>query len=376
MSDLVLFNPAASSWRWSRNDPPSSTAVLDFHQTLPSYGRTPLRSLPSIAAELGLGHVLLKDESDRFGLPSFKILGASYGVFRAVADKLDIAVSDHDPSLDVLGSMASARGLALVTCTEGNWGRAVARMARYLGIPAKIFVPSFMPVTTRAKISEEGAEVAVVNGNYDDSVAAAKQDAETHGSLLVMDFGWEGYEVIPQWVVEGYSTMLNESDEQVVEQTGSGSVTHAFVPVGVGSIAQAVTQHFKDSKRTSGPAKVIAVEPTGAASLKKSLEAGSISSIPTDDTIMCGMNCGTISTTAWPILSSGVDASVVVTDAEAHRAVQDLRAHGVDAGPCGAATLAALRTAAREKRQELGLDQNSLAVLFCTEGSREYDMLE
>jgi len=203
MSDLILLNSAASNWKWCGKTHPgaeasSEAAVLDFHRTLPSYGRTRLQSLPQLAAELGVGHVLLKDESDRFGLPSFKILGASYGVYRAVADKLGILVDSHGPSLELLGSEARTRGVSLVTCTEGNWGRAVARMAKYLGVPAKIFVPSFMPVTTRARIKGEGAEVVVVNGHYDDSVAAAKEEAAKAGSLLVMDFGWEGYEVIPQ----------------------------------------------------------------------------------------------------------------------------------------------------------------------------------
>lgn len=168
--------------------------------------------------------------------------------------------------------------------------------------------------------------------------------------------------------------MLNESDEQVLEQTGSSTVTHAFVPVGVGSIAQAVTQHFKDSKRTAGHARVLSVEPTTAASLKTSLESDVLSSIATDDTIMCGMNCGTVSTTAWPILRSGVDACVLVTDVEAHQAVGDLKAFGVNAGPCGAATLAALRRAVREKREDLGFDEASVVVLYCTEGPREYEV--
>lgn len=168
--------------------------------------------------------------------------------------------------------------------------------------------------------------------------------------------------------------MLNESDEQVLEHTGMGSVTHAFVPVGVGSIAQAVTQHFKDERRTAGHAKVVTVEPTTAASLKTSLDSGMISTIPTEDTIMCGMNCGTVSTTAWPILKKGVDASVAVTDVEAHQAVEDLRALGVGAGPCGAATLAALRRAVLDRGVDLGLDQNSVVVLYCTEGPREYEV--
>jgi diaminopropionate ammonia-lyase len=152
-----------------------------------------------VADELGLGHVLLKDESDRFGLPSFKILGASWGVFRAVAEKLDIPIAKHEPlSLEALGSAARTHSVTLVTCTEGNWGRAVARMAKYLTIPAKIFVPSFMPLTTRQIIRNEGAEVVVVDGNYDDSVAVARREAEKDGALLVMDFGWDGYEVIPE----------------------------------------------------------------------------------------------------------------------------------------------------------------------------------
>jgi diaminopropionate ammonia-lyase len=168
--------------------------------------------------------------------------------------------------------------------------------------------------------------------------------------------------------------MLSESDEQVLDQTGSSSATHAFVPVGVGSIAQAVTQHFKDSLRTTGRAKVITVEPTTAPSLKVSLESDAISSIPTADTIMCGMNCGTVSSTAWPILRAGVDAAVLVTDAEAHQAVEDLKVMGVDAGPCGAATLAALRRAVSERRGELEFDRSSVVVLYCTEGSREYEV--
>lgn len=196
-AELSRLNPLARNWTWSAPRE-SSTAVLDFHRTLPSYGRTPLHSLPELAAELGLGHVLLKDESDRFGLPSFKILGASWGVYRAVAEKLEIPIDDPGLSLEVLGDAARFHNLSLVTCTEGNWGRAVARMAKYLGIPAKIFVPSFMPVTTQTRIGSEGAGVVVVPGSYDDSVVVAKKEAEKDGSLLVMDFGWQGYEVVPQ----------------------------------------------------------------------------------------------------------------------------------------------------------------------------------
>lgn len=209
MAELIRLNPEAVSWTWrgSRRSrgtlqasgpakPPAR--VLDFHKILPDYDKTQLHTLPTLADELGLSNVLLKDESSRFGLPSFKILGASWAVFRAVADKLDIAISSDGPSLESLGAEARAQGLVLVTSTEGNWGRAVARMAKYLGIPARILVPSFMPDTTRERIRSEGADVVVVEGNYDDSVSVARQAAETEGLLLVMDFGWEGYEVVPE----------------------------------------------------------------------------------------------------------------------------------------------------------------------------------
>lgn len=187
-------------------DSHSAADVLPFHQKLPHYQETPLHSLPSVAEELQLGHVLVKDESNRFGLPSFKILGASWAVFRALTDHVAL---DHqsliDNGLDAvslwtrLGKEASSHGLSLITCTEGNWGRAVARMAKLIGMPAKIFVPSFMPETTRHRIRSEGADLVVINGNYDDSVAAARMETDSNrNAILVMDMGWAGYERIPQ----------------------------------------------------------------------------------------------------------------------------------------------------------------------------------
>lgn len=169
--------------------------------------------------------------------------------------------------------------------------------------------------------------------------------------------------------------MLREADAQVKIATGGAPATHAFVPVGVGSIAHAVTRHYKraapgDPSRAS----VLTVEPTTAAGLRTSLEAGNIVPVDTGDSIMCGMNCGTISTTAWPALRSGVDADVTVTDREAHDAVCELERSGLKPGPCGAATLAALRRACRDVRDELRLDRQSVVVLFCTEGGREYEI--
>lgn len=169
--------------------------------------------------------------------------------------------------------------------------------------------------------------------------------------------------------------MLSEADAQVEAVTQRTPATHAFIPVGVGSIAHAVTRHYKNPNQgQTKRASVITVEPTTAACLKASLESGEITTVDTGDSIMCGMNCGTVSSTAWPTLKTGVDAAVTVTDEEAHAAVCQLRDLGLQPGPCGAATLTALRRACGTARQQLGLSTESVVVLFCTEGAREYNI--
>jgi diaminopropionate ammonia-lyase len=168
--------------------------------------------------------------------------------------------------------------------------------------------------------------------------------------------------------VEGYITMLTETDKQLKDMNIQGA-THAIASVGVGSWAQAVTMHYKSK---SPSATVVTVEPDTAASLKTSLEAGKIVPIATGHTIMNGMNCGTVSTTAWKTLKQGVDASVTVSDLDVHHDLQYLHSQNVRVGPCGAATLTALKTLCRNRKEELGLDEHSVVVLFSTEGARDY----
>lgn len=164
--------------------------------------------------------------------------------------------------------------------------------------------------------------------------------------------------------------MLTETDRQLQNQD-INEVTHAIASVGVGSWAQAVTMHYK-SESQSRSATVITVEPDTAACLKTSLEEGRIIPITTGHTIMNGMNCGTVSMTAWEVLKVGVDASVTVSDLDVHQDVQYLHQQGVKNGPCGAAPLSALKKLCKERRSELRLDKNSIVVLFSTEGAREY----
>jgi len=366
MPHQIYTNPSAQTYH-PPPQPPNFSAQLvsTFHASLPSYGPTPLTSLSRLSKDLRTGPIFIKDESSRFSLPSFKILGASWAIHRAFAQILNLPAST---STQEVGAAAHEKGLWLVTCSEGNWGRAVARMARILGVKARVWVPGNCHPATAAMIAGEGAEVCrVEDGNYDDSIAMARKEAEEmEGAVLAMDTSWDGYEEIPGWVVEGYGTMLGEVDEQVRVLTDR-KVSHVVVSVGVGSWAHAVVLHYK-SKVPS--AKVVTVEPDTAACLKTSLEAGEIVTIQTGDTIMAGMNCGTVSKIAWLLLKDGVDAAVTITDTESHKAVQCLRESGINAGPCGAAPLAALQKLV--EAGTLGLGPNSVIVLFSTEGMREY----
>lgn len=321
-----------------------SEAARDFHRTLPTYAPTPLVDLPDLAVELGVGRVLVKDESSRMGLPAFKVLGASWACQQ---------------------TLALHPGAHLVTATDGNHGRAVARMARELGTTATVFVPAVMLERPASLIASEGAEVVRVDGDYDETVrAAAEHAAADVDRELVQDTAWEGYEEVPQWIVDGYRTLLAEVDETLGRQPDL-----VAVPVGVGSLAQAVVAHYRRAG-SDRPTSVLSVEPDTAACVLTSLRDDTPSSVTTASTVMAGLNCGTVSTLAWPVLRDGCDAAITVTDDEALNASTDLETLGVSSGPCGAATLAAVRAALGDpdRRSELDLPDDAVIVLLSTEG--------
>ncbi|GAA3623206.1 diaminopropionate ammonia-lyase [Lentzea roselyniae] len=324
---MKFMRPDARAWRC----PPAPTGVRDFHARLPGYAPTPLTELPALATELRAGRLFVKDESSRLGLPAFKALGASWAVHRVLADQTE--------------------QVTLTTATDGNHGRAVARMARLFHQRAHIFVPHNVHPHAIEAIKAEQAEVTVVRGTYDDAVRMA---AEADG-ILVQDMGWPGYEQIPAWIVEGYGTLCAEIDEQLPDEPDL-----VVIPVGVGSFAQAVITHYRSRDSRT---RLLAVEPDQAACVLASLIAGELRTVPTSDTIMAGLNCGTPSATAWPFLHNGLDAAVAISDAECALAVRDLHALNVHSGPCGAASLAGLR-AVRDDLGDLGT-----VVLISTEGS-------
>jgi diaminopropionate ammonia-lyase len=383
--DLWYSRPA--SRRWICKPPP--VAAASFHASLPGYHPTDLVSLPELASELEVGRVLVKDESYRFGLPAFKVLGASWAIARILTqnDSGRPVGAGGVISLGALRRAAVARPVELVAATDGNHGRAVAWMGRMLGLPVSVFLPSVVPPAAAAAIAAEGAAVTVGADSYDLAVErAAAFAAGSERRVLVQDMAWPGYEQIPAWIVEGYGTVLTETDAQLAA-AGLPLPGLVSVPVGVGSLAQAVVTHYRASAAMgadsaaggqtagSGPA-LLAVEPDSAACVLASLNTGALESVPTGRTIMAGLNCGTPSALALPVLAAGLDAAVAVPDEAAKAAMADLSRLGVPSGPTGAAALAGVRAAlagpgSAARRAELAVTSASTLVLLSTEGRHE-----
>ncbi|KAI4604309.1 hypothetical protein KJ359_000443 [Pestalotiopsis sp. 9143b] len=355
----------------SRLAPFDLSTVTTFHHDLPGYVPSPLVTLHEVAADLGIKGVYIKDESSRFGLPSFKILGASYGAHYALVTSLGLRL---DCDINTLASKARENGSVLFAATDGNHGRAVAFMAKLLSIEARIFVPHSLDDYTKDAIAGEGAKVIVGPGDYDEVVVLAAHEANScAGGVLVQDTSFPGYEDVPAKIVEGYSTIFREIDDQLAER--DLNIDLVISPAGVGSLAHSVLRFYKSYERTA-PSKVMTVEPDTAACLYKSLQAGANSSVQvtTSQTIMTGLNCGTVTHSAWPDFKACLDGSVTISDFEAHSAVQDLKAYGVESGPCGAAGLAALKYLVASFREEARLNEDSVVVLLNTEGPRPYAM--
>ncbi len=333
---------------------PASAGARDFHAGLPGYAPTPLVDRPGLAAGLGVGRVFVKDEATRMGLAAFKVLGASWAVQQVL--------TRQPPGTEML----------LVTASDGNHGRAVAWMARLLGHRARVFVPRGVHPVAVAAIAAEGAQVTEVSGSYDQAVRQAAEAAREPSAALVQDTAWPGYEQVPRWIVEGYSTLFAEIDAQLSD-AGAAPPGLVAVPVGVGSLAQAAIAHYRG--RSDGPAPaLLAVEPDTAGCVLASLIRADRVSVPTGTTIMAGLNCGTPSLLAWPYLRDGLDAAVAVTDAGSIAAARALAASGIAAGPCGGAALAGARAAlngegAEARRGALAVGPGTTVVLLSTEGA-------
>src|SRR5215218_661870 len=356
MSIRTLINPNAGE---VLDGPPPDRSPLRFHRRLPGYEATLLVDAPRLAEALGIGKVFVKDESSRLGLPAFKILGASWAVYRALEERLgDEDFGDWEAIEDLKHKLEPLLPLSLVAATDGNHGRAVARVARLLGLGARIFVPGDMVAARREAIAGEGAEVVVVDGGYDEAV---ERSAEADG-LLISDTSWPGYERVPTWVIEGELARRAERGPDLV-----------VVQVGVGAFAAAVASHFRRPDAPQHP-KLVAVEPARADCLFQSISAGRLVSVPgPHDSIMAGLNCGRPSLVAWPILSASMDVLVAVDDEPAREAMRLAARTGIVSGETGAAGLGGLLQLPHsgEARRLLGVNEDTRVLVFNSEGATD-----
>ena len=355
-----------------------------FHRSFPQYSVTPLARLDNMAAQLGLGGLFVKDESYRFGLNAFKVLGGSFAMARYIAQQLGRDVSEMTYEYLTSQKLRDEFGQAtFFTATDGNHGRGVAWAANRLGQKAVVHMPKGSTKARFDNIAAEGAKVTIEKVNYDDCVRmAAAEAAETPRGVVVQDTAWEGYEEIPARIMQGYGTMASEAAEQLKE-AGVDRPTHIFVQAGVGSLAGAVQGYFANLFPDCTPTTVI-MEAQAADCLYKGAVAcdGDLRIVDGDlRTIMAGLACGEPNTISWDILKNHSSFFVSCPDWVAAKGMRMLAApcrgdRQVVSGESGAVGMGLAATLMenddyRELREAIGLDKNSRVLMFSTEGDTD-----
>lgn len=365
--------------------PASAPIVRKFHRQIPGYKISPLKSLPNLAERLGVGGIWVKDESARFNLQSFKVLGGTYAIYQLIKRRLGL----ESQTLPFLALTTPAireklKDLTFAAATDGNHGRGVAWAAEKLGVRCVIYVHKLTSEARIQSIESNGAVVKVVDGNYDDAVQQVERDARANGWEVVSDTAWEGYEDIPRWVMQGYTTLLSEVQEQFAAQ-GIIQPTHVFVQAGVGSLAAATIGYYANLFGAARPITMV-VEPTRAACLYQSacIADGQPHSVDGAlDTIMAGLACGDPNPLAWEVLDACADVFASCPDYVAAKA---MRVYAVPlqgdpfivSGESGAVTLGALMytmqyEGAAALRETLKLDGDSQVLLINSEGNTSPD---
>ena len=355
-----------------------------FHESFPQYSKTPLAKLDHMAEYLGLGGLFVKDESYRFGLNAFKVLGGSFAMANYIAKQTHRDVSQLPYAVLTSEELRKEFGQAtFFTATDGNHGRGVAWAANRLGQKSVVLMPKGSTQTRLENILKEGADATITDVNYDECVRRANAMAEqTPNGVMVQDTAWDGYEEIPSWIMQGYGTMASEADEQLREY-GCDRPTHIFIQAGVGSLAGAVQGYFAN-RYPDNPPMVVVMEADSAACLYKGAKAadGSIRIVDGDmPTIMAGLACGEPNTISWDILKNHVSVFTSCPDWVSARGMRLLSAPvkgdpQVTSGESGAVGMGLLSAVMeqeeyRDLRELLKLDKNSKVLLFSTEGDTD-----
>ena len=358
----------------------------DFHRSFPQYSETPLAELKGMSEYLGLTDFFVKDESYRFGLNAFKVLGGSYAMGRYIAEQLGRDIADVDYSYLTSDKLKDEFGTTtFYTATDGNHGRGVAWAANKLGQHSVVHMPKGSSQIRLENIRKENADATIEEVNYDECVRIANAEAEADkNGVMVQDTAWEGYEKIPTWIMQGYGTMAMEAAEQL-KAAGVDRPTHIFVQAGVGSLAGAVQGFFANLYPDNCPTTVI-VEASEAACLYKSAagEDGKIRFVDGDmQTIMAGLACGEPNTISWEILRKNSTAFVSCPDWVSAKGMRMLAAPvkgdpQVVSGESGAVAMGLIATLMKDEaysnlKEAIKLDADSKVLMFSTEGDTDPD---
>ena len=360
------------------------TKANEFHKSFPQYSVTPLQKLSALASYLGVKGIYCKDESYRFGLNAFKVLGGSYAMGRYIAKELGRDISQLPYNVLSSDKLREEFGQAtFFTATDGNHGRGVAWAAKRLGQKAVVRMPKGTTKTRFDNIAKEGAEVTIEEVNYEDCVRmAAAEAAKTEHGIIVQDTAWAGYEEIPSWIMQGYGTLVLEADKQLKEN-GVDRPTHVFVQAGVGSLAGAVVGYFAHKYKENPPVMVVCEASAADCLYRSAVQAdGNLVNVTGDlQTIMAGLACGEGNTIGWDILKNHVTVFASCPDWMSAKATR-IYANPLEndphiiSGESGSVPLGLAYTAlhdedAKDLKEALKLDENSNILVISTEGDTD-----
>lgn len=355
---------------------------MDLHSSLEEYKPTPLIGLPHLAKTLGIGRLLVKDEGHRFGLKAFKALGASYAIYKFISAEYKKSGHDIPPpeSFYATEDIVPPGRYTFCTATDGNHGLGVAWTASKLCQKAVIYMPRNTVPARVDNIRQHGAEVHIVDGDYDDAVETCRDEAQKNSWQIISDTAWQGYETVPRWIMAGYVTIFKEIDNSLKK---NGNIDCLIVQGGVGALAASAAWYY-NIFHSQSDLKIVSVEPREAACLLESInkpKGEPIKSSGSLDSIMAGLNCGTPSITAWTFIKQGIDLFMTVSDRDT---VEAMRAYyypkdddpRIVSGESGASSMAALKVLCRhddykEALDFIGLNSQSTVLLLNTEADTD-----
>lgn len=367
-------------------NPENIKHVRGFHKSFPQYSETPLASLNKLAEYTGVAGIHVKDESYRFGLNAFKVLGGSYAMAKFISEKTGRSIDELGYSQLTSPEIKKDLGdFTFFTATDGNHGRGVAWAANQIGQHSVVYMPKGSSLTRLENIRKENARAEIVDMNYDDAVRKAYAESqETPNSVVIQDTAWEGYEDIPAWVMQGYGTMAMEALDQL-RASGIERPTHVIVQAGVGSLAGAVQGFFAKAFPDNCPTTIVVEAQIADCLYRSAMNAdGKTVDVGGDlNTIMAGLACGEANSISWEILRDKTSFFVSLPDWAAAKAMRVLAAPikgdpQVISGESGAAGMGLLMQLLTNPeyadfKEKAGIDENSQILLFSTEGDTDPD---